>query len=196
MNSKAALIAVIIFILALAAVMIIFIQKVDASQSHSTLASQQAAEANAEITKLRAELKKTNDLVPDQAAIMSHVGYHFSNLWFAVDQENWPLADFYLGETRANIKWAIRSKPTRKGTDGKDFDLGAIAQALDNTQFTALKKSIDTKQKREFETIYNDTLSMCYACHKTSGKPYLRPQIPSAPDVHIINLDPKAQTPQ
>ena len=155
-----------------------------------------ATPANTEITKLKEEVKKLEGLVPDQAAIMTKVGYHFTNLWFAVDQENWPLADFYLGEARNNMKWAVRSKPMRKGPKGEDVDLGAIAQALDNTQFTALKKAIDGKEKAKFVEVYTDTLSMCYGCHKASGKPYLRPQKPTSPEVRIINMDPNATTPQ
>ena len=36
----------------------------------------------------------------------------------------------------------------------------------------------------------------CYSCHKSSGKPYLRPMIPTMPPQAIINDDPKATWPQ
>lgn len=183
-------------ILAFAIVVAIFVQKAEVGKAQLAAASEQAAAANAESEKLREQFKKFDGLVPDQAAIMTHVGYHFTNLWFAIDQENWPLADFYLGEARANIKWAVRAKPIRKGPDGKEFDLGAIAQALDNTNLAGLKTAIDAKQKAQFAAQYTETLGMCYACHKASGKPYLRPQIPTSPEVRIINLDPNAKTPQ
>jgi hypothetical protein len=62
-----------------------------------------------QVDELRAEIKKLQGLVPDQAAIMTHVGYHWTNLWFAIEKENWPLAEFYLSETRANVKWAVRA---------------------------------------------------------------------------------------
>jgi hypothetical protein len=151
-------------------------------------------------TELAKALKQTQEkydgLVPDQAAVMTHVGYHFTNLWFAVEQENWPLADFYLGEARNNIKWAVRSKPFRKGPTGEQIDLNAIATALDNTQLAGLKKLIDAKQKAPFAALYEETLSQCYGCHKTSGKPYLRPHVPASPEVRIINMDPKATKPE
>src|ERR1700733_3497448 len=60
----------------------------------------------AQFEALRAEIKKLNGWAPDQAAVMSHLAYHWSNLYFAVQNENWPLADFYLSETRSNLKWA------------------------------------------------------------------------------------------
>ena len=50
-----------------------------------------------------ARLKALEDLIPDQAHIMADVADHFTNLWFAGKSENWPLADFYLGETRSHL---------------------------------------------------------------------------------------------
>ena len=59
------------------------------------------------IEELQAEIKQLKDLVPDQAHGMSDVGYHCSNLWFAAQAKNWPLADFYLGETISHLHWAV-----------------------------------------------------------------------------------------
>jgi hypothetical protein len=150
----------------------------------------------AQIEQLQAEVKRLQGLLPDQAAVMSHVAYHFSNLWFAIEQENWPLADFYLGETRNNVKWAVRSKPLRKNAAGQEIDLAGIAQAVDNGPFTEMKKAIDGKQKDLCQKIYDQTLATCYACHKASSKPYLRPQRPARPEAPIMNFDPNATFPQ
>jgi hypothetical protein len=161
--------------------------------------SEQAAKpapASADMNELQQQVKKLQEMVPDQAAVMSHVGYHFGNLWFAIDQENWDLADFYLSETRSNIKWAVRTKPIRKDASGKEFELAPIAEALDNGQLTDLKKSIIGKDKATSVKLYRDALSICYACHKTSAKPYLRTQVPTAPEARVINFDPKATFPQ
>lgn len=149
------------------------------------------------VEHLQVEVKKLQELVPDQAAVMSHLSYHFSNLWFAAKAENWDLADFYLSETRSNLRWAARVKPKRKDLQGKEtVDIVAIAQALDNGPLTSLKKAIAAKDKSSFVKLYNDTLTGCYACHKASFKPYLRPQVPEAPETSMINFDPKATTPQ
>jgi hypothetical protein len=146
------------------------------------------------IIKLQAELKNLQGLVPDQAAIMTHVGYHWSNLWFAVEKENWPLADFYLAETRSNLKWAVRAKPLRKTAAGI-VNLGSIAEALDNTQFTQLKIAIAKKDKERCVKLYDEALQGCYACHKASEKPFLVPHRPQAPEARMINFDPKAMLP-
>jgi hypothetical protein len=152
-------------------------------------------EPKPQIDDLKKEIKALQELVPDQAAIMSHLGYHWSNLWFAIDQEHWTLADFYLSETRSNLKWAVRAKPFRKV--GKDMiNLGEIAQALDNAQLTEMKQLIAKKDRAACAKLYEATLSICYGCHKASDKPYLRPQRPVAPEARMINFDPKAKEPQ
>jgi hypothetical protein len=134
-------------------------------------------------------------VIPDQAHIMSDVGDHFTNLWFAAEAGNWPLADFYLNETKSHLRWAVRAKPIRKDNQGRDINLGNILEALENSQLALLKQAVDGKDQSAFERGYRECLSACYACHKASDKPYLRPQVPSEPATRIINFDPKAEWP-
>jgi hypothetical protein len=162
-----------------------------------TRAAEPAAPADADprIGQLQEQVKQLQALVPDQAAVMTHVGYHFGNLWVAIQHENWPLADFYQGEALNNIKWAVRAKPFRKAPDGTTIDLGGIAQAIENTQFAQLKKAIAARKKDEAMQAYTQTLQGCYACHVASGKPYLKPHPPADSEVRIINFDPDAKVP-
>lgn len=144
---------------------------------------------------LAAEVKALRELVPDQAHIMADVGYHFTNLWFAGQAENWPLADFYLAETKSHLRWAVRAKPIRKDNAGRDINLPGILEAFENSQLTQMKKAVDGKDKAAFTAVYKESLTMCYSCHRASDKPYLRPQIPTMPEAGIINFDPKADWP-
>jgi hypothetical protein len=153
------------------------------------------ADSAAEINQLREQVKHLESIVPDQSAVMTKVAYHFTNLWIAVQHDNWPLADYYLGEVRNNVKWAVRAKPIRTVRAGT-LDLNGIAEAIDNTQFADLKKAIDAKQKEQFVQLYEQTLTACYACHQASEKPYLRPQKPAEPEAKIINFDPTATWPK
>jgi hypothetical protein len=145
-------------------------------------------ESELETDKLKEQLKKLESLIPDQAAVMTHVAYHFTNLYIAVQHDNWPLADFYLGETVNNIKWAVRAKPIRKNSAGQEIDLAAIAQALENTQFNDLKQAIAAKDKGRCVKVYEQTLAGCYACHSACGKPYLQLRAPAQAEVNIINF--------
>ncbi|MDB5296688.1 MAG: hypothetical protein JWO31_2671 [Phycisphaerales bacterium] len=151
-----------------------------------------AADAGAQVEQLQQQIKRLESLVPDQAAVMTHVAYHFSNLYGAVQKENWPLADFYLSESMNNVKWAVRAKPVRKNAAGQEVDLAAIAQSIENGPFKELKRAIAAKDKAQCVTAYEQTLAGCYACHTASGKPYLKPRVPTEPEVRIIDFDPAA----
>jgi cytochrome c553 len=59
-----------------------------------------------------------------------------------------------------------------------------------------LKQAVEKKDSAAFAVAYKQMLESCYACHKASGKPYLRPMIPTAPLQTIINDDPNAVWPQ
>jgi hypothetical protein len=126
---------------------------------------------------------------------MADVGDHFTNLWFAGRAENWPLADFYLGETKSHLRWAVRRIPIRKDHQGRDINLGNILEAFENSQLTQLKGTIDGKDKAAFDRVYKESLTVCYSCHTAASKPYLRPQTPTEPASRIMNFDPKAKWP-
>jgi hypothetical protein len=165
-----------------------------AERALADTSSQKEATPKTPLEELQAEIKKLQELVTDQAAIMTHVGYHWTNLWFALDKQNWPLADFYLSETRNNLKWAVRNRPFRKTAAGV-IDLGAIAQALDNTQFAQLKDAIGKKDWARSVKHYDEAMQGCFACHKASEKPYLVPRRPQVPEVNVIDFAADAKAP-
>jgi len=144
---------------------------------------------------LAARVKALEDLLPSQSHMMADVGDHFANLWFAGTAENWPLADFYLSETKSHLHWAVRRIPIRKDNRGQDVNLVNILEAFENSQLTQLKQAIDRKALSGFETLYKESLTVCYSCHKAADKPYLRPQIPTQPASSIVNFNPKAEWP-
>lgn len=144
---------------------------------------------------LEARVKALEGLLPSQSHMMADVGEHFTNLWFAGKAENWPLADFYLAETKSHLRWAVRRIPIRKDNQGQPVDLTKILEAFENSQLAQLKQVIDRKDEPRFERVYKETLTVCYSCHKAADKPYLRPQVPAEPASRIINFDPKADWP-
>lgn len=157
------------------------------------------AALRAEVDKLRVEVERLKGLVPDQAHAMEDVSYHFANLWFAAEQKNWPLADFYLAETRSHLRWAVRIIPVRKTRAGDSVELQGILDAVDKTpgvMLSGIKTAIEQKDIVGFTNAYRQTIEGCYACHKASEKPFIRPQVPKSLAEHIINLDPEAKWPQ
>jgi len=163
------------------------------------VSTNESALLRAEVDKLRIEVERLKGLGPDQAHAMADVGYHFANLWLAAGQENWPLADFYLGETRSHLRWAVRIIPVRKTRAGAEVELQGILDSIDKSpgvMLSAVKSAIDQKNTMAFTNAYRQTLEGCYSCHKASEKPFIRPQIPKRPVEHSITMDPDAKWPQ
>lgn len=166
-----------------------------AGRSQAALAQEDAEHPAADVGALAAEVERLKKVVPDQAHAMRDVDYHFTNLWFAAQQSNWPLAQFYFGETRSHLRWAVRIIPVRKDTAGQDIKLEEILQAVENTPLKQLDEAIQAQDHNAFVAAYELMLTGCYACHKASDKPYLRPHIPEHAATSIINFDPKASWP-
>jgi hypothetical protein len=158
--------------------------------------AQQTPQPNGpEVSHPQTETNSPEGNLPDQAHAMSDVGYHFANLWFAADKQNWPLANYYLGETRSHLRWAVRIHRVRKTSAGAEVDLKGILDAVDYSMLSEVGKSITNKDVAGFKVAYRQTLTGCYACHTACEKPYLRPQVPNAPAASILTFDPNPNTP-
>jgi len=166
------------------------------SDRHVADAKQNDSHQGVDLAALQHDVNVLKDKATDQSHVMSDVAYHFTNLWFAAKAQNWPLAEFYWKETRSHMHWAVRVIPVRKDSAGREIKLEDILQSIEQTPYTQLGKTIKEKKIEGFEKAYRFTLVGCYSCHKASGKPYLRPQIPERPATTIINFDPNATWPE
>ena len=107
-------------------------------------ATQQAPAANDDPAALRAEIERLKTIVPGQAFAMTQVAYNFNNLWFAAHAENWPLAQFYVNETRTRLRWALRITPVRKISTG-DLQLQPLLDALEKDPFAKVGEAVAAK---------------------------------------------------
>ncbi|MEP7313068.1 MAG: hypothetical protein ABI859_10830 [Pseudomonadota bacterium] len=146
--------------------------------------------ANTEIAALKAEVEQLRALLPGQAHAMVDVDYNFANLWFASAKHNWPLATFYLNETRSRIGWTVRLRPIRKLGAGQDLDLRPLQAAIEQTGLAQIKTALENHDNKAFVVAYRTTMGQCHACHVASEKPYLQPHIPEHPASQMIDMTP------
>ena len=143
------------------------------------------------------EIATLRQLIPTNSTIMMDVQWHWTNLWFAGRKKNWPLAQYYFNESRGHIQQLVRKNPTiRNNAEQKDVDLVGIFDGIDTSSLMMVKDAIEKKDGPTFEKNYRIMLESCYACHKSIGRPYIRPQIPTAQVQQIVNMDPNATWPQ
>ena len=161
-----------------------------------TVSAQGRAAPLPTMESLPAEVAQLKALVPSNSHIMMDVQFHWTNLWFAGQKKNWPLALYYFNESRGHIQWLIRKSPIIRVPDGKDVDIQSIFEAVDTSSLAAVKAAIEKKNSPEFAAVYKTMLESCYSCHKAVGRPYLRPMLPTTPVQSIANMDPNATWPQ
>lgn len=186
MNCRSRILAV----LAIGVLLGAAVQSFLASGPHSAHA--QAAKPTPDLATLASEIEIIKGKLTDQSHVMQDVSYHFSNLWFAGQYQNWDLAKFYASETKSHLNWAVRVIPVRKDNAGREVVLKPILEGLENGPLKELLDAVAKGDKPAFEVAYRRTMEACYGCHKAADKPFIRPQIPSEPESPIINFDPKA----
>jgi hypothetical protein len=167
-----------------------------AAVQRSPAAGEEGAPAASTADPLRSDVARLKANAPSQSHTMSDVGYHWTNLWFAAEKKNWPLAQFYFEEARSHIMWTIQLRPVRKAPDGSDVNLMPIFQSIDTSAFKDVAGAIQAQNPTAFTAAYREALTGCYGCHKAAGKPFLRPGIPTEPAQTIINFDATASWPE
>jgi hypothetical protein len=148
----------------------------------SAAASGQQSAEGSEADSLRHEVDELTQLaVRTQSHVMIDVEYHFTNLWFAAEREQWDLASFYLREARSHLDWTVRIRPVRNVAGGGTVDLRPFQQIIKDQGFAQIAATLERKDHEAFVAAYRQTLSQCYACHTASGLPYLEPHTPEQP---------------
>jgi len=147
--------------------------------------------AAGEVAALRAEVARLKGMVPDQSHAMADVSYHFSNLWFAGQGEDWPLAQFYADETRSHLRWAVRIIPVRKDSQNREVDLVGILTALEQSSLKDLDNAVKARDRAKFTTAYKAQLENCMACHRAASKEYIRLHVPERPDAGMVEFRPE-----
>src|SRR5205823_755637 len=84
-----------------------------------TVSAQGRAAPLPTMESLPTEVALLKALVPSNSHIMMDVQFHWTNLWFAGQKKNWPLALYYFNESRGHITWLIKKSPIIRGQDGK-----------------------------------------------------------------------------
>lgn len=143
-----------------------------------------------DIEKLQQAVKEIRGQLPSQSHTMADVAYHFSNLWFAGQANNWPLAQFYANETKSHLRWAVRVRPVRPLSSGGELHLAEMLTGIEQSALKEVEDSVKAKDQPRFVTAYKTMLASCYACHVAAEKPYLRLHLPEHPPETMIEFDP------
>ena len=134
--------------------------------------SSNTAILNKKIDSLQTQLN--NSYKPGLGEFMSQIQIHHAKLWFAGKYENWPLADFEVGEIREaldDIPKFCADRPEVKSID-------VIEPAMDS-----LSAAIKAKDQTRFDSSFTLLTATCNDCHKATNHGFNQIKIPDVPPV-------------
>ncbi len=105
---------------------------------------------------------------------MSQIQIHHAKLWFAGKYENWPLADFEVGE----IQEALDDIPKFCSDRPEVKSIGIIDPAMDS-----LSGAIKAKNETRFDSSFTLLTATCNDCHKATNHGFNLIKIPEIPPV-------------
>jgi hypothetical protein len=82
------------------------------------------------------------------------------------------------------------------GSEKEEVNIQGIFDGIDTSSLADVKTAIAMNDPQKFAASYKTILESCYACHKSVGRPYIRPMIPTQQVQSIVNMDPNATWPQ
>ena len=82
----------------------------------------------------------------------------------------------------------MRVIPVRKDREGREVDLRAILDALEQTTLKDLDAAVKSQQKERFSAAYKAQLENCMACHRAVSKEYITLHVPERADAGMVEF--------
>ena len=106
---------------------------------------------------------------------------HFK-LWYAGAVQNWPLANYELGQIRATIEQAERLYPNSRKSDMK-----MMTPPTDEVE-----NAIKAKDSAKFSAAYSKLTAACNACHNATGFGFIKMRDPRMSPLETSPLSDKS----
>lgn len=118
------------------------------------------------IDKLESRL---NDLRPALGEVMGVVQQHHAKLYYAATAENWPLADYELGELKEGLESAVTLYPHFKDVK---VPLTEALKIMDSSVHE-VDAAIKAKSKIAFLKSHTTLTNSCNACHQAAERGFV-----------------------
>jgi hypothetical protein len=132
----------------------------------------QASQMQSKIDSLQEQLDKTYK--PGLGEFMTGIQLHHAKLWFAGQDQNWPLADFEIHEIQESlddIDLFCKDRPEVKS-------IGMLKPAIDS-----VTNAIQQKNLQWFKNSFSALTNTCNNCHKATDHGFNVVIIPTSPPV-------------
>lgn len=134
--------------------------------------SEEAGNLQLQLDSIR--LRLDNSYKPGMGELMSNIQLHHSKLWFAGENQNWPLAQY----NESLIESAFKKLQRYHGDQPEAKASFMILPAMDS-----ISNAIREKNKRLFERSFSLMTITCNTCHSATSHPFNVITIPKIPPV-------------
>jgi hypothetical protein len=134
--------------------------------------TKEAQRMQSKIDSLQARLNKTYK--PGLGEFMTGIQLHHAKLWFAGQNQNWPLADFEIHEIQEaldDINEFCKDRPEIKS-------IGMLKPTIDS-----MTEAIGHKDLQSFKNNFSVLTNTCNTCHKATDHGFNVVIIPTNPPV-------------
>lgn len=99
---------------------------------------------------------------------MVEVGYRYSELYWAGQDENWGYAEYQLGKIRTAIANGVERRPAR-----------AASARMIEAPLASVERAITTRDRAAFDRDFDQLTSVCNACHVAERVAFVTVAIPT-----------------
>jgi hypothetical protein len=119
--------------------------------------------------------KDPNNYVPGLGDLMGSLQVQHGKLWFAGDQQNWPLAAYALDAVKEGVADIKVLRPRYKGESIVEM-LNLTAKPLQD-----LEHAVERKDSALFIQAYDSLTESCNVCHRNHDYGFISIQRPTDP---------------
>ncbi|HMH31548.1 MAG TPA: hypothetical protein VK543_00885 [Puia sp.] len=126
----------------------------------------------AQVDSLRSQLK--NSYTPGVGELMSNIQLHHAKLWFAGDNQNWPLAKY-----EESLILSAFKKIQQYHGDKPEAKIAAMI----NPAMDSVDQAIEHKSQASFRHSFLFLNSSCNSCHQATKRPFNVIVTPTMPPI-------------
>ena len=113
--------------------------------------------------------------IPDLGVVMSVTQFRHFKLSYAVEVENWPLAQYEAGQVRDSLTTAAKLYPVYENVEQAKLIMEVSKPAL-----IAIDKAIKEKNRNTFKAAFNDLTLACNSCHQQANLGFIVIRVPTS----------------
>src|SRR5262249_9077454 len=101
---------------------------------------------------------------------------HFNKMWFAGNNSNWPLTQFYIHELEETMEKLEHANVVDEGNN-----ISELVKSMAMPFLKDLKTSVQQKSVKDFKESYMVMVNACNSCHVATSHDFVVIKVPETP---------------